>query len=34
MSTKVFNGYFFNFDILRLNLSNFTFKMINFLIGP
>ena len=34
MSIKIFNDYFFNFDILRLDLSNFTFKISNFLFGP
>ena len=34
MYIKVFNGYFFNFDNLWLNTSNFTFKMTHFLIGP
>ena len=34
MSIKVFNGHFFNFGILWLNPSNFTFKIANFLIDP
>ena len=34
MSIKVLNDNLLNFDIPRLNLSNFTFKMTNLLIGP
>ena len=34
MTIKVFKSYFLNFDISRLNPSNFTFEMANFLIGP
>ena len=32
--TMIFNGYFLNFDILRLNPLNFIFEMTNFLAGP